>query len=191
MKNFILILSLCVFFACNDSVNDELELKSQESILSGSASLEDYYAAGYHIGTADADWVVDVSFIHAECPSLDFEIGQETIELPAGESITMTVVNRPSDSGVCVLYSNATQLGFDNFVSGYIDLLEERVNSTILNDRAFHEGVLTGFKNRLCGHSITMPFWFVNCDEVDLPGSTNVLGGPSGDGPQLCTSCES
>ncbi|MEM9299685.1 MAG: hypothetical protein AAGA64_15025 [Bacteroidota bacterium] len=167
---------------------------------------QEFYNTGYAIGTSDADWLVAQTWQAGTCVAVSFEIKTEKVRvrytvhggnLILARIFTPTVYRLKRNSFTCPTTTLTQELAFDNFISiyphqvGYIQILEDQIDSTILNDKAFYEGVLAGFKNRLCGWSINMPFNFTNCDAVDLPGSTTVIGGPSGGGPTLCPSCPS
>ena len=158
---------------------------------------QEYYNAGYGIGTSDADWLVAQTWQEGKCVVSSFKQTDYFVEINGQIGIITNKLKLERKLSDCPITTQAQRLAFDNFISvyshqtGYIQILEDRVNSSIGDTRAFYEGILAGFKNRLCGWSITMPFNFVYCDAIDLPGSTTMLGGPSGGGATVCPSCPS
>ncbi|MEL7002286.1 MAG: hypothetical protein AAFN93_06070 [Bacteroidota bacterium] len=158
--------------------------------------LQDYYDAGYALGASDADWLVSQTWQNGQCVQPSFKTTDYVVEINNELGILTNAIKLERKLVSCPITTQAERLAFDNFISvyahqvGYIQILENKINSSVSNSKAFYEGVLAGFKNRLCGWSITMPFNFTNCDAVDLPGSTTVIGGPSGGGT-VCPTCPS
>jgi hypothetical protein len=200
MKKLILILTLFTFFACNDTTSEELQVESPESTIPGyQETLIAHYEAGYHIGTADADMIVTQTWTNEECYALEFESKEVEVSVvywingwPAHTTFTTNEISVKwnDESYACPMTSTAQLLGFQQFVgigpySGYVQALEAKVASSILYEKAFYEGILAGFNNRLCGLSMTMPFNYTNCDAHDVPNTPldRVHGGPSGGGP--------
>lgn len=209
MKNLILILTMFAFFACNDSADEVLNIEDEKGLtqIEYQQKLEAYYATGYNIGTADADMIVSQTWTKEKCYTLKFKSETVTVGVIYGtgstightEFITNNIsVDWTDKPTTCQMTSTAQLLGFQQFVgigpySGYTQALQNKVASTILYEKAFYEGVLAGFTDRLCGLSMTMPFNFTNCNAYNVPNTPTdrVHGGPSGGGPSLCVTCES
>lgn len=202
MKNLILILTMLTFFACNDSVSEDIQFQDPES--KGNLTiLDDYYATGYHLGTADADWLVDQTWSSGKCMTMEFE--PESVQVPivyitgsnggGFNNFVMNDISLKKISYDCMTSTVTQELAFDEFISiypykdGYTQILEQKINVSTGTNKAFYEGILAGFKNRLCGWSITMPFNFTNCDEIDLPTSVGGSGSGSGLGDPPCIRC--
>lgn len=199
MKNLILIVLLIPFTACNDSFNESLEIESKNLSFPTGRTTQDYYDEGYDIGTGDADWLVDQTWIKVNCVESKFKTTDFTFEDENGFFMVSQGLKLDKNQYLtsCLLTTVTQELAFDEFISiypykdGYTQILEDKIASTNGNNKAFYQGILAGFKNRLCGWSITMPFNFTYCDAIDLPGSEGSTGGPSTDGPEICIDCDS
>lgn len=201
MKNLILILTLLSFFACNDTMNEDIAIQDPESGRTPAPTLADYYAAGYDIGTGDADWLVDQTWTKVKCVEPKFKSTNYTIDTNENGVLVVSQgaeLDKNQFLTSCLITTVTQELAFDEFISiypykvGYTQHLQSKINSSSGTSRAFHQGILAGFKNRLCGWSITMPFNFTNCSAIDLPpsgGGSGTGSGGSGLGDPPCVNC--